>query len=322
MMPVLYTTKSLQIIKPPTATKEGVGIFEYTDDYTVFFYGRMPDPIPGKGEALAKMAAFNFEMAQEAGVPTHFRRFIAPNKIEFDLVPIVDPATTPLTPDAVNYLVPLQVLVRNALPQGSSVHRRLAAGTLAPTDIGLSSTPALGQQLERPTIEYATMLEEPKQFIAAPQAQHLAGLSDDQFQAMHDTTVTVNELITRHARALGLTHSDANFEYLVAGDGRIVLADSPGTPDGSRFLFNGVHCGKQILRNWYSDHGLEPPVKQWVADGVPRSRWTTPASLPPDFIPVMSDLYQVLSRAWTGERSGNTADLPAAVQAVRALAGR
>jgi hypothetical protein len=27
-------------------------------------------------------------------------------------------------------------------------------------------------------------------------------------------------------------------------DGRLVLADSPGTPDESRLMFNGVHCGK------------------------------------------------------------------------------
>ena len=321
-MPPLYTTKNLEIIKPPTAVKEGIGIFEYTDDYTVFFYGRMPDPIPGKGEALARMAAFNFTMLEQAGVPTHFRRFIAPNKIEFDLARTLDPAAQALTADAVNYLVPLQVLVRNELPQGSSVHRRLVAGTLAPTDIGLSDIPAVGERLERPVIEYATMLEEPKRFIEALPAQHLAGLGDDQFQALRDTTVTVNELITSHAAELGVNHCDGNFEYLVSCDGRIVLADSPGTPDGSRFLFDGVHCGKQVLRNWYSDHGLEPPVKQWVADGVPRSRWTVPASLPSAFIPVMSDLYRSLSEAWTGERVWNAPSLPAAVQAVRRLAGR
>ena len=85
MMPVLHSTKNLEIIEPPTATKEGVGVFEYTDNYTVFHYGRMPDLIPGKGEAICRMAVANFMMLEAAGVPTHFRRFIAPNRIEFDL---------------------------------------------------------------------------------------------------------------------------------------------------------------------------------------------------------------------------------------------
>lgn len=321
-MPVLYTTKNLEIIEPPTATKEGVGVFEYTDYYTVFFYGRMPDPIPGKGQALCRMAAFNFRMLEEAGVPTHFRRFIAPNKIEFRLARIVDPDVEALAPGVANYLVPLQVLTRNELPQGSSVHRRLVAGTLTPADIGLSGIPAVGERLEHPIIEYATMLEEPKRFIDAPEAQRLAGLTYDQFQAMRDTTVRVSEVLTSHASELGLNHSDGNFEYVVSSDGRIVLADSPGTPDGSRLLFDGVHCGKQVIRNWYSDHGFEPPVQKWVADGIPRSQWPTPVSLPPHFIPVMSDLYRSLTEAWTGERIWNAPDLATAVQAVRRLTGQ
>ena len=30
-------------------------IFEFTDDYSVFDWGKMPDAIPRKGEALAKL---------------------------------------------------------------------------------------------------------------------------------------------------------------------------------------------------------------------------------------------------------------------------
>lgn len=318
-MPVLYTTKDLEVVTPPTTAKEGIGIFTYTDYYTVFFYGRMPDPIPGKGEALSRMAAANFRMLEAAGVPTHFRRFIAPNKIEFDLTRILDPDAEALAAIAGNYLVPLQVLARNELPQGSSIHRRLGAGTLAPTDLGLTSVPALGERLEHPIIEYATMLGEPKRFIDACEAQRLAGLTDEQFRAMQEITITANELITRHAAGLRLTHADGNFEYMISGQGRTVLADSPGTPDGSRFLLNGEHCGKQILRNWYSNQRLEPPVQQWVADGIPRSQWPAPAPLPAQFIPAMSSLYLSLSEAWIGERVWNAPDLPTAMKVVRQI---
>ena len=31
--------------------------FEYTDDYSVFDWGKMPDPIPGKGEASRASAS-------------------------------------------------------------------------------------------------------------------------------------------------------------------------------------------------------------------------------------------------------------------------
>src|ERR1700731_4574973 len=112
MMPVLHSTKNLEIIEPPTAAKEGVGVFEYTDNYTVFHYGRMPDLIPGKGEAACRMAAFNFRMLEASGAPTHFRRFTAPNRIEFDLArtPGQDGATC--GQGTGNCLLPVQVLFR------------------------------------------------------------------------------------------------------------------------------------------------------------------------------------------------------------------
>lgn len=318
-MPVLHSTKNLEIIEPPTAMSEGVGIFEYTDNYTVFHYGRMPDLIPGKGEAICRMAAFNFTMLEAAGVSTHYRRFIAPNRIEFTLARLPDPDAGPLTPDAGNYLIPVQVIIRNELPQGSSVHRRLASGALTPAEIGLCGTPAIDEKLTHPLIEFATMLEDVNRFIGRPEAQRLAGLGDELFQAMHETTIEVNEVLTRHAHERGLNYSDGKVEYLVSSDARLVLADSPGTPDESRLMFNGVHCGKQVLRNWYVDNGLEVPVSNFMAEGVPSSQWPQPAPLPPEFLPVMSDLYQALSQAWTGECHRDAPDLEAATQAVARL---
>jgi phosphoribosylaminoimidazole-succinocarboxamide synthase len=321
-MPVLHSTKNLEITRPPTAATSGVGVFEYTDNYTVFHYGRMPDLIPGKGEATCRMAVVNFMMLEAAGVPTHFRRFIAPNRIEFDLARIPDPGTVAPAADARNYLVPVQVLFRSELPPGSSVHRRLAAGTLTPPDLGLRDVPAAGEELQHPIIEYATAREQTNRFIGALEAQRLAGLSDEQFQEIRAITVKVNQLLTGHARKRGLRHCDGKVEFLVSDDARIVLADSPGTPDESRLMHNGVHCGKQIIRDWYVAHGLEPPVQQLITDRVPRSQWPKPVPLPPGFIPAMSDLYQSVSQAWTGERTWNAPDLQTATQAILRLASR
>lgn len=319
MMSVLHSTKNLEITEAPTATREGVGIFEYTDDFTVFHYGRMPDRIPGKGEAICRMAVFNFTLLEAAGVRTHFRRFLAPNRIEFDLARVPDPDAAPLTPDGGNYLVPVQVLFRNELPSGSSVHRRLATGALAPAEIGLTGVPAVGERLQQPLIEYATTREDINRFIGAPEAQRLAGLNDEQFQAMRDITLKVNQVLTGHARGLGLSHCDGKVEFLVSSDTRLVLADSPGTPDESRLMFNGVHCGKQVLRDWYVANEHEVPVNRLIAEDVPRSQWPQPAPLPPEFLPVMSDLYRSLSETWTGERLWNAPDLQAATQAVAGL---
>ncbi len=316
-MPVLHSTENLKVIEPPTAAMSGVGVFEYTDHYTVFHYGRMPDLIPGKGEAVCRMAVTNFLMLKAAGVPTHFRRFIAPNRIEFDLAPVPGPGTTAPSPGSRNYLVPVQVIARNELPPGSSVHRRLAAGTLTPSDLGLRSIPGPGERVDPPLIEYATMREDVNRFVGPAEAQRAAGLSDDLFQEMYDTTVTVNEVMTRHAREVGLRHCDGKVEYLVSADARIVLADSPGTPDETRLMVGDLHCGKQVIRDWYVARGLEVPVRQLIFDGIPRSQWPVPAPLPQEFIPAMSDMYRALSETWTGERIWNAPSLQIAAQAVQ-----
>ena len=321
-MPVLNSTKDLHVIEPPTERREGVGIFEYTDHYTVFHYGRMPDAIPGKGEATCRMAAFNFRLLEEAGVRTHFRRLIAPNRIEFTLARLPDPAARPLTPASGNSLLPLQVLFRNVLPPGNSVHRRLAAGDLAPADVGLDAIPPVGEKLKRPLIEYATTRDDVNRFLTPAEAQYLAGLDDEQFRALRETTLTVNSVLTGHADKVGLSHCDGKAEYLMSSDQELVLADSPGTPDESRLMLGGVHCGKQVLRDWYVDSGNEIPTSTLIADGVPRSQWPRPASLPREFLPLMTDLYRSLSETWTGERHWNAPVLPAAARAVADVIGR
>jgi phosphoribosylaminoimidazole-succinocarboxamide synthase len=78
------------------------------------------------------------------------------------------------------------------------------------------------------------MLEDVNRLVSAAEAQRVAGLSDELFGEMRDITVRVNEVITRHASEVGLRHCDRKVEYLFSGDARMVLADSPGTPDESR----------------------------------------------------------------------------------------
>lgn len=55
------SVKNLRLKKKPTAKKPGVIVFEFTDDYSIFDYGKMPDTIPGKGAAMAMGSAFIFE---------------------------------------------------------------------------------------------------------------------------------------------------------------------------------------------------------------------------------------------------------------------
>jgi len=58
------SVKNVYELKAPTRRKAGRAIFEFTDDYSVFDYGKMPDKIPHKGRALALMTAAALELIE------------------------------------------------------------------------------------------------------------------------------------------------------------------------------------------------------------------------------------------------------------------
>lgn len=74
--PLVYrgSVKNIYRVKAPRGRTPGRYLFEFTDDYSVFDYGKMPDRIRGKGSAIAMMSAFLFEeMARPASWRSLFR---------------------------------------------------------------------------------------------------------------------------------------------------------------------------------------------------------------------------------------------------------
>jgi len=60
------SVKNIRQIAKPTKSKPGVSWFEFTDDFSVFDYGKMPDSIPEKGQAMAVMTAYFYEKLESA----------------------------------------------------------------------------------------------------------------------------------------------------------------------------------------------------------------------------------------------------------------
>ncbi len=65
------SVKDLVVLVEPT-DKLGLGRFIFSDRYSVFDYGEMPDRIEDKGKALCMVSAFFFERLEEAGIATHY----------------------------------------------------------------------------------------------------------------------------------------------------------------------------------------------------------------------------------------------------------
>jgi phosphoribosylaminoimidazole-succinocarboxamide synthase len=70
------SVKDLQVIKQATRDVMGVGRFHFSDRYSVFDWGEMPDHIEGKGAALCVMAAYCFEQLEGIGVRTQYRGLV------------------------------------------------------------------------------------------------------------------------------------------------------------------------------------------------------------------------------------------------------
>jgi phosphoribosylaminoimidazole-succinocarboxamide synthase len=65
--PLVYkgSVKNIRRVKEPKTRRPGRYVFAFTDDYSVFDYGKMPDKIRGKGCAIAMMSAYLFEALEE-----------------------------------------------------------------------------------------------------------------------------------------------------------------------------------------------------------------------------------------------------------------
>ncbi len=72
MIPTLYRGSVKDLLGPTQVNQTKAVLFEYTDAFSVFDWGRMPELLPKKGEALAVLAAELFEKLER---PESWREF-------------------------------------------------------------------------------------------------------------------------------------------------------------------------------------------------------------------------------------------------------
>jgi phosphoribosylaminoimidazole-succinocarboxamide synthase len=154
------SVKDLLVVETACENRSGIGNFLFSDRYSVFDWGEMPDHIANKGRSLAVMAAFNFEQLEHRGIRTHYQGLIssggtlvrfsdlaeggggeATMQVSLGRVypPIVREFRSGQRIDVLydytffekhrgeinNYLVGLEIIFRNGLPLGSSVFKRI-----------------------------------------------------------------------------------------------------------------------------------------------------------------------------------------------------
>lgn len=345
-MSAVTSVKEIHIDVPPTPTALGTGSFVFTDDYSVFDWGKMPDPIPEKGISLCTMGAYNFERLETAGIPTHYRGVIEddavieladttapPREMGIDLAQVPDLPYTGSGYDydayhataGDSYLVPLEIVFRNTVPIGSSLR-----GRTSPTDHGLGFTtwPDTPVELADPIVEFSTKFEEQDRYLDSDEAARIAGDAD--ITDLEAIARAVNDLVTARAAEIGMDHQDGKIECLYH-DGSVRVADVAGTFDENRFAYRGQQLSKEVLRQYYKDHHPDwvEAVSAAKAEATQRdlADWrqlceVQPPPLPDHVVQAASDLYSAGTNTYTGRNWIDAPDLDTAIQRVRDLADR
>jgi phosphoribosylaminoimidazole-succinocarboxamide synthase len=340
----MTSVKEFRVAEPATRDDLGRGRFVFTDDYSVFDWGQMPDTIPRKGASLCTMGAYNFERLDANGVPTHYEGVVNETG---DVVDLAETETAPVemaiqltqVPDLPfvdgsydydayhaaagdNYLVPLEVVFRNTVPVGSSLRRR---GTPRDYGVDLDAWPDDPVDLGEPVVEFSTKYEEGDRYLDRDEADVIAGQAD--LDRIEEVALAVNRLVTEQAERAGFEHQDGKIEVLYH-DGTIKVADVLGTFDENRFSYDGQQVSKEVVRQYYKHS--QPSWPKAVSAAKRRARdenvedWKpfcdeTPDPLPAEVRQAVSDLYAAGANAYVDREFFDAPTIAAAVDAVRGL---
>lgn len=303
---------------------EGKLWFQFTDDYSIFDWGKMPNTIANKGRALTFLGAHFFEVMGQAsfwqalknskhikrfggdwlkkrfshlvyqtlttsGLPHHFtklsdgrsevkRHEIATAGNAFMEVLKADvptpehrkilnhelyfyPHTTQQGRTYERRLIPLEIVFRFGMPEGSSLIARLKKNPEYLKELGLPATPTPGEWFPVPVIEFFTKLEPSDRLLSWTEANVLSGLPAETFEALLETTLDCALALYHEFAEKGLELWDGKFEFVVeygknakgeALPPRVLLADSIG-PDELRLIYRGHHLSKELIRQIYKD---------------------------------------------------------------------
>lgn len=345
--------------------------FEFTDAYSVFDWGRMPDLLPGKGKALASIAAHYFQelanrkvwkaaahklqdeasiwsslfefyktvphaagtfsevlarelgQLQETGLISHFCEKInfqrirvksvevrRPTQLSFVGQGVFDYSDCALLEVQAAKLIPLEVVFRWGIPEGSSFLERLTPDYARALGFQ-SGMPAKNKLFSAPIVEFFTKLESQDRFLRTQEALEISGVSAAVLSQVVARTLLVATYLRDSLDQKGLELWDGKFEWAYDPKEGLILVDTIG-PDELRLIEpqSGQQISKEFLRkfyrnsNWFANliRAKEESQSREVSDWkslMPSS--SAPGPLSAQFRSAAMALYPSLAQAITGE---------------------
>lgn len=283
-------------------------LFKFSDRYSVFDWGEMPDHLMGKGASLARFTKLLYTELAREGISHHLinrdcgdnELFVTPFKVVRD-----SSSLTGLT----NVFIPLEVIFRMGFAKGASLKKRFVHESDW-HNAGFNRVYSEMEMFDRPMIEFTTKLERFDRPLTHIEAQNLASMNDQEWNSLlRITTKIAKSLQTLFARH-EITIWDGKIELAMGsyqGQNReIILVDSIG-PDELRLTKDNIQLSKEIIRQYY--HQTE-----WYKqlDQVKEQHGTAfkdfiapPPKLSKEFKAHVEELYRILPLLIENPSAGN-----------------
>ncbi len=320
MLPVLYQGSVKNVRGEKNSSHY---IFEYSDRYSIFDWGEMPDLIEGKGEALAVMADLFFRLLKQQGIESHSLGLVdsqgnalppatASCYLKVEAIDVLRPLFTSKGYDYSvyqkkqnNVLVPLEVIFRMGVPKGSSLPKRLKENPSLLKEYALDHLPQEGEMFEKPLIEFSTKLEEKDRYLTFKEAMQIAGMSEEEMAELKKITEHICLKLKDIFSALSLELWDGKFEFSFTLDSHGVrsfkLVDAIGL-DELRVLYKEIQISKEYLRQYYRESAWYQDVQkaQEMAILKKEKNWKIYSTLLPQKLPEqMKKQVQFLYQSFT-----------------------
>jgi len=194
-------------------TSNGNLLFEFTDRVTAFD-GKKKAEYQEKGEITCRLAEYWFSILEAEGIPTHYINCPTPTSM---LVRYLD-------------IIPVEVIRRNYA--AGSLLRRYDAGEV---ELPQGVEPEEGAPIPGGMIEFTTKFEAVDRPVDMKEILFNGWMSKKEIEYITGLTERINEILSCELNDAGIILADFKVEYGRTPDGKIILADEVGTPDGCRF---------------------------------------------------------------------------------------
>ncbi len=260
-------------------------LFHFSNRYSVFDWGEMPDELNDKGLSLARFTKYLYGYLATKDIPTHLLNLPTQGH-EMAIKPFKVLRDSKVLPREENLFIPLEVIFRLGVASGSSLLKR-------------GSHFKEGERFAGPMIEFTTKLERFDRPLTHEEARALTGMNDTEWSEL----IRMTTLISRELEALFKVHNvilwDGKVEFALGefiGENRqIVLVDSIG-PDELRLTKNNIQLSKEILRQFYRRSSWYEKLDQAKAEHGEnfKKHLPSPDPLPAKLKQDVEEMYRLL----------------------------